>query len=631
MSSLNIASRALTTNLAALQIIGNNIANVNTEGYSRQRVELTTSPGQFLGSGYFGKGVELAGVSRAYDEQLLRESQLTGSVASADLVRFERLKQLESLFPLGESSLGVSLNNALNAWSAVASSPSDTTARTVVISRAEELAGRLRGVSASLNELRLSATLQVNETRDAVNALAQQIADINRRIIEAGGAVTKPLDLLDQRDQLIKKLNTYVQATTVEDTSGGLTVFIGGSQPLVLGSRAASIDVRKNALDPLRLDAYIVQGGQSFKLNENMLGGGQLKGLLGFVNEDLPATINDIGRLTLSLVTQVNTQHRLGMDLNGNPGADFFSIAPITNGAGVQADGVTPATASISATVTDPTAFTASDYELRFDGVDWDIVRRSDGAAVASNTALPATVDGLTLDVVSAPAAGDVYLLRPFADAARDINVAIAQPDNVAAASPVTVTAASTNTGGLSIESLAATAAGPYATDTLTYNAADGRFDVNGGPLQVPTAPAQYVPGEPLDLGGWRIVLRGVPANGDALTVRPTLANEVAQNFGNAKSMLALRDVDSFGGVTLGDGYVSVFSAVASKVQSGKLSAEFSETAATNSDAALAAKVGVNLDEEAARLLQYQQAYQASAKFLQVAQGTFDILIQSFG
>ena len=630
MSSLNIASRALTTNLAALQVIGNNIANVNTAGYSRQTIQLTTTPGQFLGNGYFGKGVEIAGVTRAFDAQLTREAQLTHSVASADAVRYQRLQQLESLFPLGDASLGVSLNNALNAWSAVASSPADTTARTVVISRAEELAGRLRSTSANLDELRLSATLQIEESRDAVNTLAQQLADINRRIIEAQGSSRAPNDLLDQRDQLVKELNTYVQATTVEASNGGLTVFIGGSQPLVLGAQASTLQVQKNPLDPQRLDMYIVQAGQSFKLNEGFLAGGDLKGLLKFVNEDLPDTVNSIGRLALSLATQTNAQHRLGLDLNGNPGTDIYSLSPMPVGTGVQFDGVTPAAATITATVSDPTAFVGSDYELRFDGTDWDILRRSDGAAVATGVALPATVDGLTLDVTGAPAAGDAYLIRPFSDAARNINVAISRPENLAAASPVLVTVNNANTGGLTVESLSATAAGPYATTTLTYNAADGRFDVNGGPGQIPTAPDQYTPGEPLDFGGWQIVLRGVPNNGDSLEIRPATANEARQSFGNAKAMLNLRDVDSFGGVTLGDGYVGVFSGVANKVQTSKLAAEFSDTAAANAEAARAGRMGVNLDEEAARLLQFQQAYQASAKFLQVAQGTFDILIQSF-
>lgn len=630
MSSLNIASRALTTNLAALQVIGHNIANVNTPGYSRQSIQLQTAAGQFLGSGYFGKGVEIAGVQRAYDAQLTREAQLTQSVASSDLVRYQRLQQLESLFPLGENSLGVSLNNALNAWSAVASSPTDTTARTVVISRAEELTARLRETSANLDELRLSATLQVDESIKTINTLARQIADINQRIIEQQGSNRAPNDLLDQRDQMVRELNTYVQATTVEAANGGLTVFIGGSQPLVLGAQASELKAQKDPLDPLRLQTFIVQAGQPFKLNESFLGGGELKGLLRFVNEDLPGTVNELGRLALSLATQVNAQHRLGLDLNGNPGTDFYSLSPIAPGVGVQANGTSAASATITAAVSDPTAMVASDYELRFDGTDWTILRRSDGATLATGVALPQTVDGLTLDVSGVPAAGDSYLVRPFADAARNINVAISKPENLAAASPVIVSVANTNTGGLSVEGLSAIAAGPYATTTLTYVAADGRFNVDGGPGQIPVAPAQYSPGDPLEFGGWRIVLRGVPADGDSLEVRPAAANEVQQNFGNAKALLNLRDVDSFGGVTLGDGYIGVFSGVASRVQTAKLAATFSDTAAVNAEAARAGRAGVNLDEEAARLLQYQQAYQASAKFLQVAQGTFDVLIQAF-
>ena len=146
MSSLNIASRALTTNLAAMQVIGHNIANVNTDGYSRQNILLGTSGGQFLGNGYFGKGVEIEGVSRAYDSYLTREAQITRSVAAGDEARYARLKQLESLFPLGETSLGVTLQHRPQFFQALAvglgqrvmhlvQAPVDTLERHILIGR----------------------------------------------------------------------------------------------------------------------------------------------------------------------------------------------------------------------------------------------------------------------------------------------------------------------------------------------------------------------------------------------------------------------------------------------------------------------------------------------------------------
>lgn len=647
MSSLNIASRALTTNLAALQVIGHNIANVNTAGYSRQSIQLTQTAGQFLGNGYFGKGVEIAGVSRAYDAYLTREAQTAGAVAASDEIRYKRLQQLEALFPLGEQSLGVSLNNALNAWSAIASSPTDTTARTVAIGQAEALATRLRDTSANLDELRQSGTLQVSQTVSSINTLAQQIADLNRTIIELQGSNRVPNDLLDQRDQLVTQLNQYVQTSTVENTNGGLTVFVGGSQPLVLGSKAASLQVDKDALDPLRLKVSIVQAGSTaFELNTDFLAGGELKGLLTYVNKDLPDAVNALGRLTMAMAMQVNAQHRLGLDLNGNAGADFYSLSAIPAAVGVQADGVTPATVTVQAQVVDPTQFQASDYELRFTATGVDVVRRSDGVT-QSFASLPATVDGLEFYApgfpTPTPAVGDRYLIRPFADAARNIDVAISKPDSLAAASPILLTPDLQSGSGLTVESVYLTDGNPTLLPTfaIEFNSTTGAFDVTNLPpgVTVATAPGAYSPGQPmtftLDLGGgntvsYSMTLRGTPVNGDSYTLEQGTGTEMNQNFGNAQAMLALRDKDTFGGVSLADGYVSVFSGIANNVQSAKFAAEFSATTASNADAARAAVSGVNLDEEAARLLQFQQAYQASAKYLQVAQGIFDTLIQSF-
>lgn len=657
MSSLNIASRALTTNLAAMQVIGHNIANVNTDGYSRQNILLGTSGGQFLGNGYFGKGVEIEGVSRAYDSYLTREAQLTRSVSAGDEARYARLQQLESLFPLGDQSLGVTLNNALNAWSAVATSPLDTTARTVVIARSEELTARLRDVTASLDETRLSSTLQVQEAVKSINSLAEQIAQVNQTIVQSQGTGRSPNDLLDQRDQLVSQLNQYVQTSTVPAADGSLTVFVGGSQPLVLGTRVSPMAAERNPVDGDKLDIKIYQAGQPAEINADFLGGGALKGLVRFVNEDLPESYNMLGRLALSMSEQVNAQHRLGLDANGDPGENFYQI----RGAGTAdsiysygADGSlqiaakpigTAAGSGVVATVSDFNALQASDYEIRVgSGTDVTVIRKSTNESVQLTSAPDpisgnsiVSIDGLRIDLGASPANGDRFLLQPYAGVARNLEVALSSPQDVAAASSVRVDVPATNAGSLLVENLRAVSTPPagWSSTAVEFNSL-GQYRVvsPSTPPLPPAVPADWVnfqPGQPIVANGFELVLRGVPTDGDTFNISPATAADAAQNFGNAKAILGLRDKASFGGVNLGDGYIPVFSALANKVQAGRVAAEFSTTAATNAATALANRTGVNLDEEAARLLQFQQAYQASAKFLQVAQGTFDTLIQSFG
>lgn len=709
-NSLNIARSAVTSNLAALQVIGHNIANATTEGYTRQTVDMQARTGSQLGSSlnFFGQGVNVASVERQYSGFLTREAQATKSVAAGDAAHYMRLQQLEELFPMGETGMGEVINGALNAWVDVASSPTDLTARAVALTSAEDLATRLQATTSGLDELRVSSTQQLNGTLESINTLAKSIATLNAQVMQSGDEVSN--DLLDQREQAITDLNKYVQTSTVADAHGGLTLFVAGGQPLVLGGTAfqlknATDPSVKNAsqfapTDPMQVAVVLDRGdGQPTALNPQMLGGGELSGLLQFVNHDLTDTQNAVGRLAMSLAVQMNEQHRLGIDLNGQAGGDLFSLqggyvsTDATSGAvsisalpALKSDG-SRAAGTVAATVTDPTALKASNYELQFDASDptkGALVRLSDGASVSFQvdsatdpepgrlrfgTAADSEFDGLSFAVDTTqplPTGGDRYLFKPFADVSRNINMAVTQPASVAVASPVYASFNAANTGSMGLQSLSLSAASPSLRDvmnagalpdiSLTYGATiAGEFDLSASTGTVEfvdangttlTSTPKYIPGETLNIkwsdgGGnsltYALTLRGTPADNDKLTIRSALPNPsdpaagFIQNAGNANAMLALRDQASLDGVTLSNGYTSVFSVVANKAQAGRLAAEFSDTKAMAAENARSSQSGVNLDEEAARLLQYQQAYEAAAKYLQVIQANFDTLLSSLG
>ncbi len=636
MSALSIGANALNTNLAALKVIGHNIANVNTPGYSRQNVQLETAGYQKFGNGYFGKGVNIATIERSHDAYLTREAQITSAVAYADSIRFSRLQQLENAFPLGEGGLGSAMNGMLNAWGDVSSSPSDLTARTVAIARAEEFASRLRNTAGQLDSLRSTTYKQVEGAVNVVNQLASDLAKVNQRIIETQGGTHTPNDLFDQRDQLVREINKYVQTSTVTGEGGSINLFVGGSQPLVLGQNAQRLAVGRDSADPTRVQVLFTQAGMSTPLADANLGGGEIAGLVRFMNQDLTVVENQLGRLALAAATAMNEQQALGVDLQGNPGTNFF--VPPANAA-AQGSNTNTGTAEISTSVSDETALMASDYEIRFEGGGVNIIRLSDG----QNTVvpgLPAEIDGLNFNLdAGAGNVGDRFLVRPFAAVARNIELAIGSPDRLAAASPVEVVPGLGNSSGLSVESLYAVANSPNLTDpvTLTFQP-DGTFTATGlGPGNPPPdnvgPPATYnfSPGVPLELNGWSLTLRGSPTAGDTFTVDAAPASSIAQNSGNAMGVLAMRDRPTFEGIALADGYISLFSELGTQVQGAKFAAEFSANIAQGAETARTNVAGVNLDEEAARLLQFQQAYQASAKFLQVAQSTFDSLLQTVG
>ena len=631
MSALNIGSRALTANLSALQVIGHNIANVNTEGYSRQNVTMKVSGYQQYANGFFGKGVEVGTVTRSHDAYLTREAQTTRSVASADAARLARLEQLEAAFPMGEDGIGESLNSMLNAWADVASSPSNQTARLVVIARADELAARLRDTAGQLDILRESTQLQVKGTVDNVNRLAADLAKVNQRLTEVMGSPNTPNDLLDQRDQILSELSKHVQVSSIPGEGGVVSVFVGGSMPLVLGSQSAKLEAGRDPADSSRLQINFVQGGTKTPLPDASLGG-ELGGLMNFLHQDLTQVSNLVGRMALATVSVVNEQHALGLDLNGDAGGPFFADLALPPGV-PSASNTGSATASVS--VTDPSALVASDYEVSFDGANYSLRRLSDGYTRSglvldgAGNLLPSTpgdtLDGLAFNISGSPDAGDVIRFKPFDGAARNIKIAITSPNNVAAASPVLAKPGDFNAGGLSIESLYAIGPGAPTPGDIEFDVS-GQYSVDGGATF-----QTFKPGEPIEYNGWSLTLRGIPSAGDSFSVSMATPADVRQNAGNAVGFQVLRDTAMFEGVPFGDGYVTIFSDIGTRVQSAQFSSAFSGQVAATAENARANVAGVNLDEEAARMLQFQQSYQAAAKFLQVAQSTFDSLLQTVG
>lgn len=643
--SLNIAARALTTNQSVLQVIGHNISNANTVGYSRQSVTLDSVAGQKLGNGYFGKGVELTSVKRSYDAFLTKQANSTATVAAGDEVRYQKMQQMEALFPLGEGSLGTQLNNALNAWVDVQASPADSTARQVVIDRADEFAARIRNTAARLGEIGESTKLQSSEVVKTINQMAVQFADLNKKVMNGLAAGQPPNDLLDQRDQLLAELNRKINVSTITADDGSMTLFVANSYPLVMGSKAGSLAVGPDPLDAQNRQVLnFVNGATSSTIDPDSVTGGEIKGLQAFINNDLRGAVSQLGRLAFVFANEVNTQQKSGLNLSGAAGTNLFSFASPVVAPALTNSG----NAVLALSLTDDKLLAGSDYEVTYNTPTTVTIRRmADGALVAGSpipTTLPANVDGLTLANVSGAAvAGDRFLLRPVADAAKDIAMVLSSPAELAVASRVSVAPVATNIGKATIEHSGLKLVSgvlPPAVPAfqLTYSSAGNTFAVTPAASVAP-ASITYTPGQPLqftytsgaDSYTYSLTLRGQPANGDAFGLAQTPNTAVRFNSGNAQAILNLRDTTLFDGNTsLADGYVTVFSSVASTLREAKFSAEFSSAQAASAETQRANKAGVNLDEEAALLIQYQQSYQASAKYMGTVQSLFDTLMSAF-
>lgn len=644
---LNVGTRALQANQVALQTAGNNIANVNTPGYSRQSVVQQTVEGQFTGGGYIGKGVEILTIERNFNAYLTRQSALAGSTAAADSARVDKLQQLQDIFAGGTSGLGSAVNDMLNAFSDVASAPTDLTARAVVLTRVDETAARMRASSQSLDELQQNVTQELTVKIDSINNLAKSIASVNEQIARAQGNGQPANDLLDQRDQLVRDLNQFVQTTSIAADDGSVGIFLAGSQPLVLGTKAASVALVADEFGVADKKLAIVQNGQSITLDENMLGGGEVSGLLRFQNTDLVEGRNLLGRFTLAVTTSMNDQHKLGLDLDGNAGGNLFSAIDLSKAVIPATNNPVPATATLAVSISDSSAFEATSYEITFatpatTPASGTLTRLSD-KSITPFTLLPLpgaqeiAVGGLKISITGTGSAGDKFLIQPFSTSASNIKSEFSSARALAVASPVAGSMGTANTGSLALNSLTARTNPPVnvpVTITFTSPSTYTRSDYVGA-----LSPFTYTSGQVIEgsvpatapLSQWSLTLQGAPKPGDTFTVQAQPAANRNLNAGNASAMMGLRDKEMFDGAVLSDGYAALIAQVGIRTQSAMYASDVSSSIAASLETERTAVSGVNLDEEAAKLLQYQQAYQASAKMIQIAQSIFDTLIQTMG
>jgi flagellar hook-associated protein 1 FlgK len=632
-SLLSLGTAALYAANAQLLTTSNNIANANTPGYSRQQVQLATAGSAYTDGGYFGRGVSVASVTRAANMFLTQQAVATGSAAAADGVRRDMLVQLEKVFGSGQAGLGHAATQIFNAFSDVAANPSDLAARQAVLGRLEDFASLTRSSSDQIESLQASLVHDVQGGISEVNTLAAELAKLNQAIATATNRGQSPNELLDQRDDLVRRIGSQVGVQTVQGPDQTVAVYVGSGQALVLGSAAFKLVPQSDTHDPSRIALGIMIGGQVTQLPTAAVGEGQIAGLLRFQEGDLADARNRLGQLTAGVGLALNRQQALGLDLQGQAGSPLFKInGPQAVPAAANArDGSGAYIAGVSLAIADPGALAASEYLLAPDSANagqYTLTRLADGK-VFPPVNDGDTVDGFTITIgPNAPQAGESFLLKPVSTAAAGISVTLKNPRGLAAANPMTGVVNPGNSGTTSIASLAMDAApvGGYQAMTLRFADDLGNYellDANNNLLQA----GSFTAGQPIRYDGLVLSLNGLPRAGDSIGLAPT--SHPAASNGNALRFDNLASRGLIDGVTVADAYANVLSHVGVRVQGAVAAADNTATVASRARAELSGAVGVNLDEEAARLIQFQQSYQAAAKMLQTAQTLFDALMAS--
>lgn len=676
---LAIGTSALLNYQRALSTTSHNIANINTAGYSRQNVEFGTNNPKFEGGTWYGTGAHVVSVNRAYNGLLTEQVRIHTTLAERADAYYGYAKQVDDILSDSKAGLGAAVNSFFTAVQGVANDPSSTPARQVMITSGQSLVDRFHYVDNRLDEIEQQVSRDVETTVAEINELGTAIAQLNSDISFAYGATGHaPNDLLDQRDALLEELSGKVQVQVVVNDSLMANVFMGTGQPLVLDASSGSLSVEPNIYVPTVRDIQLNLAGQGGTTVTTQMTGGALGGAMDFMNDILLPARRDLGQIAAAVSVSFNDQHRLGIDLQNQLGGDFFT-EPVPRVFANANNTTQNVPALVDFDVDGIANLTTNDYYLKYDGVDWSLTNAQTGVvtplsygtgggvAPDGTDATPWKVDGLSIsveDIVGTVGAGDSFLIQPTANAAEEIAQRIEEPSQVAAASAVAVQQTTdaqgrpVNTGtGLVDQVRLSRSSGidpqftllPMGDDiTLTYDGTNYNLSSTlGFNITPPTiayaagtnngmsATVTIDDGAPLPLTRSVDItfrLSGSPAAGDSFILYDN-DNGASSDNTNALQLAALesRKLMNGGTASYNDANGEMLADASTKTHRAEITAD-AETVLQDQAKELRDNVSaVNLDQEAASLLDFQQAYQASSRVISTANTLFDTLLKVVG
>lgn len=323
MSMLGIGTSALSTAQTSLATTSHNISNINTEGYSRQRVDQATRPADFAGQYYTGSGAYISDVNRIFDEFLSGQVRSYTSQESQQDTYFSYSKQVDDLLGSPELGLNTGIESFFNSVHEVSNNPTSVASRQVMVSEGKLLANRFNTLDQQLASFQKQLDSELTVAVSEINMLSEGIGNLNQAIVERTSAGTGlPNDLMDQRDNLIDQLSKFVKVSTINEGNGSVSVFIGSGQSLVIGSNATKLSVIDDtSVPPKKAVGY---GLADIDIS-SQLSGGIIGGVFQTRDEVLAAALTDLNTLAYEISDAVNVQHQAGLDLDGNAGGLFFT------------------------------------------------------------------------------------------------------------------------------------------------------------------------------------------------------------------------------------------------------------------------------------------------------------------
>jgi flagellar hook-associated protein 1 FlgK len=632
---LSIARTGVMASQSQLGVTGNNIANANTEGYNRQTATQATLQSQRLGDSFYGTGTYVSDVKRVYNEFAARELRIGQTSMSAAETTYSKLSELDELYAQVGSMVPNSINDFFASINSVADLPTDLGIRSNSLSSAEQMAININQMQSQLDNQVKQTNSQIESVTTRVNEISKELANINLELMKSQGDNN---EILDKQDALILELSEYAQVNVIPLDTGAKSIMLGGSVMLVSGEVAMSMGV--GAGDPFPNEPTLTASISNKTLNVDPSKlGGQLGALFAYRDDTLIPASNELGQLALGVADTFNEMQSSGFDLNGEVGSDIFRDinSSLMSSGRAGSYSTNTSSAALSVNIDDVGALSGSSYELSFTTAGGYALKDNQTGEVStltlSGTELTSSA-GFTINVANGPIAdGDKFEIRPTAGAASGLKVVMTDPKGIAAAGP-TLTAATANSGNtsISLNSMDSSVAGfpgsaTGSSITFTVNTAANTyqaFDSSGTSLGTGVITNNNINAFGMDFD----ITSSATATADSFTFDLAFAEG---NNSNAVEMASLSDVKLMNNGT--GTLTSVFENTKLDIGSQTKAAEVRVDSATaiyqQAYDRVQSESGVNLDEEAANLLRFQQSYQAAARIMSTAQTIFDTLLSS--
>ncbi|HTH62485.1 MAG TPA: flagellar hook-associated protein FlgK [Paraburkholderia sp.] len=659
LSGLQAANLAIATT-------SNNISNSSTPGYTVEKAVYQEASGQYTGSGYMGSGVQTATIQRAYSQYLttaLNNAQSTNSSLSAS---YNLANQLNNLIGSPTGGIASAISSVFSDLQTVSTDAADVSSRQSALSDLQTLADQVNLAGQQFDQVNQSINTQLQTAVSQINQYSQQIATLNQQITAASATGQQPNQLLDERDQAVANLSQLVGVQAVQN-SNGYSLFLANGQPLVVGTQNFNLTTQPSSSDSSELSvAYQGIPGSTATPQEmpaSALSGGTVGGLLSFRSDTLEPAKAQLGAIVTSFASQINSQNELGLTLAGVAGGPLMTAGSPN----VIDNANNTGNATLAATLTDPSSPPTDNYKLSFDGTNYTLTDTMSGKVVGTGTSVATATagSGLSLTLTGTMNAGDSFVIQPTGNALNEFAVTNSNASAIAAASPIVGSAASTNLGTGSVSNAVASQAGffvPTTSTTLTYAAPATSGQPGtltgfapGSTVTVTTpgssTPVTYTIGTPstgtpvsydptkgatitvtnpdgTDLSGVSFTLSGQPSNGDQFTIASNVGG--TSDGSNALALSNLASSTSFGNETLTSAYSNYVNSVGNTVSQLDAQSTSQTSLVSQLTSQQQSVEGVNLDEEAANLVQFQQLYQANSKVIQTAQTLFQSLLGIF-